>query len=561
MKSFKLLQLLLLSCVFWSCSNETIDSPIEDPNAGLSMDQYDNSYLGLYRGLFTTNDGLKRGSVEIILLPNHTGQAKISLQTGEQISLFSNTPILTLDDKINNLGFSTESSSSLQLNFEFSVSGDGQNPEVSNVNFESRESNILIAKNTQRLPLTPITGTYVCTNCSANGVGFPSQNRTWNVMSIGTGNNQNFMAQVFYGGRIYNSPASNNVQTNCSESGGFTTCDVNGSIRILGHDVIWGGVHTYSTTSNQTACSSMSGTWSAPTYGGAAGTFVSDSDCSSSSVANDICANAIEIAIGDSITGTTVNATMSDAPASCVIDYNIAPGVWYTFVGDGFPATINTLGSSLNTKVGLFSGTCAALICINGDETGGPGNTSLIPLDTVLDKVYYIYVSGTDTNTDDFILNIVGPDSFTSAACDQSIQDHAGNGSYGGNRTDVYVIDAGDGNIANLYFPEFDTEEGYDFVRIYDGPNTASPVITTSVEGTPADAAGFSGTGVTGVNSLFQENIMSTGRYLTIVFTSDPNVAGTGFTADITCMVGRQSVGLQQTSRTFKPAKRIMPKK
>jgi hypothetical protein len=278
-------------------------------------------------------------------------------------------------------------------------------------------------------------------------------------------------------------------------------------------------------------------------------------------VVNDTCDNAVLLAIGDSVTGSTVNATNIDAPSFvCVTNFDTAPGVWYTFVGNGFPVSINTEGSALDTKLGLFLGSCGALICEDGDDNGGTGNTSLIPKNTNLNEVYYIYVTGAGTSTGDFILNIAGPTSTTTATCDESIQDHAGNGSYSGNRTDAYTIDAGVGNTVNLYFSEFDTEEGYDFLIIYDGSDTGSPEVTMSVEGTPADAEGFSGTG-TGINSLFQQNVVSTGRYLTLVFTSDNNVVGTGFTADITCVSGRHAMGLQKTSLTLKPNKRIMPKK
>ncbi|MCK7590586.1 CUB domain-containing protein [Subsaxibacter sp. CAU 1640] len=562
MKNNKLLKLLMVCAIIWSCSQDSLDSPnSENDNTRLAAGQYDNSYLGVYKGLFSTNDGLIRGTVTVSLMPGSEGEAQIDLSSGEQILLKSRPAKLTMDQKVSQLQFSSEGLSSIHSTFEFSVDGDGTNPLVNNTNFDTRASDILIAKNTQRLPLMPITGTYACTDCAVNGQGFPNSNRTWNIMSIGAGEGQNFMVQVFYGGRIYTSAAENNTQSNCFSSGGFTTCDVAGSIRVLGHDVTWSGTHEYTTYANTTSCSEVSGTWSAPTYGpGVTGTFQSDSDCSNVGLLNDTCASALPIGVGDSVLVSTTDASSVDAPASCVVDLDTAPGVWYTFVGDGFPVLITTEGDDVDTKIGLFTGSCGALDCENGDDNGGLGNNPLIPLNTVLNEIYYIYVTANDGETGDFVLSLIPPTSMTYATCDESIQDHAGDGDYEGFRRDVYVIDAGEGNTVNVNFSEFDTEEGYDFVRIYDGPNTDSLVITMSVEGTPSMPEGFSGTG-NGPFSLLGDNVVSTGRYMTLTFYSDPNVVGSGFTGDITCMAGRQAMGMQQTSLTFQPAEHTMPVK
>ena len=562
MKNNKLLQLFMVCAIIWSCSQDSLDSPnSENDNTRIAADQYDNSYLGVYKGLFSTNDGLTRGSVIVTLMPGSEGEAQINLSSGEQILLKSRPAKLTTDQKVSQLQFSSEGLSSRVSTFEFSVDGNGANPVIANTRFDAQDSGILIAKNLQRSPLTPITGTYACSDCASNSVGFPSSNRTWNIMSIGTGDGQNFMVQVYYGGRLYTSPAENNTQTNCVSDSGFTTCDVSGFLRVLGHDVTWSGTHTYTTYTNSTSCSDVSGTWSAPTYGpGVTGTFQSDSDCSDVGLINDVCETALPISVGESVLVSTTEASSIDAPASCVVDLNSAPGVWYTFVGNGFPVLITTEGDDVDTKIGLFTGSCGALDCENGDDNGGLGNNPLIPVNTVLGQTYYIYVTANDGEVGDFMLTLIPPTSMTYATCDESIQDHAGDGDYEGFRRDVYVIDAGEGNTVNVNFSEFDTEEGYDFVRIYDGPNTDSLVITMSVEGTPSMPEGFSGTG-NGMYSLEGDNVVSTGRYMTLTFYSDPNVVGSGFTGDITCMAGRQAMGMQQTSLTFQPAAHTMPVK
>ncbi len=148
------------------------------------------------------------------------------------------------------------------------------------MSFDNKESDILIVKNLSRAPATPLTGTYDCTNCAAAGVGFPN-GRTWNVMSIGEGNNQNFAVQIAYGNRVYTSAAENNMQTGCqtfSFAPNFTLCGVSGSAQILGFSLTFTGTHVYNNLPSE-SCSSVEGTWSAPGYGtgGTNGTFTSDS--------------------------------------------------------------------------------------------------------------------------------------------------------------------------------------------------------------------------------------------------------------------------------------------
>jgi hypothetical protein len=419
MRTYKLLKLLLVISILWSCSPDTVDpTGTETTSNKIAFGQNDNSYLGNYRGVFTTNDGLTRGSVDITLTSNHEGIAKITLSTGEIIELQSNKVKLTSDNTVSNLRF--VSGSNLETSFDFSVNGDGQEPSVSNVDFGSKPSDVFIAKNTQRAPLTPITGTYSCSNCSAVGQGFPRSGLTWNIMSIGAGNNQNFITQLSYGGRVYTSPSENNIQTNCTTSGGLTTCDLTGSIRILGYNVIWNGTHTYN-TSNEISCSSVNATWSAPLLGpGIYGNLVSDTQC----------------------TDTTPTPTST------------------TYVG-----------------------------------------------------------------------------------CGDKVTDHAGFDNYGPNRYDVYYIDAGEGYIADIYFNEFDLEEGRDFLQIYDGKNMFSPLITVSDVGTLAASQGFTGTDYNGAHSLYQQKVYASGRYLTLVFTSNSSNSRSGFYGDVYCIAARTDKG------------------
>lgn len=71
-----------------------------------------------------------------------------------------------------------------------------------------------------------------------------------------------------------------------------------------------------------------------------------------------------------------------------------------------------------------------------------------------------------------------------------------------------------------ITFTEFDTEAGYDFMNVYNGPNIASPRLGTQLSGTTIPGP-YTSTHASGA--------------ITIRFVSDPAVTGTGWKANIEC--------------------------
>ncbi len=117
---------------------------------------------------------------------------------------------------------------------------------------------------------------------------------------------------------------------------------------------------------------------------------------------NDDCTGAIPINCGQTINSTTVGAAV-DAVAACVTTLNTAPGVWYTFVGDGTNVTLSLCGSAYDTKIGVFSGSCGSLTCVTGNDDFC-GLQSQVTFPTVFGTNYYILVTGFSTNTGAFSL-------------------------------------------------------------------------------------------------------------------------------------------------------------
>ncbi|MBK7427242.1 MAG: T9SS type A sorting domain-containing protein [Saprospiraceae bacterium] len=118
--------------------------------------------------------------------------------------------------------------------------------------------------------------------------------------------------------------------------------------------------------------------------------------------ATDLCANAIAITCGSSTAGTTVNAT-TDGVATCGTS-NTAPGVWYTMVGDGDVFTLSLCGSSYDTKLSVYTGTCGALVCVDGNDDFC-GLQSEVDFISTPGTTYRILVHGFSANTGTFTLN------------------------------------------------------------------------------------------------------------------------------------------------------------
>lgn len=118
--------------------------------------------------------------------------------------------------------------------------------------------------------------------------------------------------------------------------------------------------------------------------------------------ANDLCAGAININCGQTIAGSTTSATI-DAVGTCVTALGTAPGVWYTFAGDGSSTTLSLCGSGYDTKIGVFSGSCAGLTCVTGNDDFC-GLQSQVTFTANLGTTYYVLVTGFGTNSGAFTL-------------------------------------------------------------------------------------------------------------------------------------------------------------
>jgi len=112
---------------------------------------------------------------------------------------------------------------------------------------------------------------------------------------------------------------------------------------------------------------------------------------------NDLCENAIDIACGDTVSGSTVNASIDDFAPFC--DTSITSnGVWYRYddtSGLVTDITVTMCNSTFDydTKLSVYSGDCAGLVCVGGnDDTCGL--LSEVSFQSDGNTTFYILVHG-----------------------------------------------------------------------------------------------------------------------------------------------------------------------
>jgi PKD repeat protein len=122
--------------------------------------------------------------------------------------------------------------------------------------------------------------------------------------------------------------------------------------------------------------------------------------------ANDDCANAIPInCTSGTITGSTLQATADPAAGLCVTAVT-APGIWYSFVGNGQDVIASLCGgTNYDSKINIYSGDCNNLVCENGNDDFCAG-ASQATVTTVAGVNYYILVQGFGGAVGNFTLDL-----------------------------------------------------------------------------------------------------------------------------------------------------------
>lgn len=142
----------------------------------------------------------------------------------------------------------------------------------------------------------------------------------------------------------------------------------------------------------------------------ATGTFDLSLTCTPITVANDFCTGAIDILCGESVSGSTAEAT-PDNQTTCVTS-NTAAGVWYRFTGDGSVVTATTCNAATgyDTKISVYVGVCGSLVCVTGDDDDNSCAAdpffSTVSWGTAAGTDYFILVHGFGSDAGTFELSL-----------------------------------------------------------------------------------------------------------------------------------------------------------
>ena len=220
---------------------------------------------------------------------------------------------------------------------------------------------------------------------------------------------------------------------------------------------------------------------------------------------NDNCANALPLTCGVTVNGSTVGAT-ADAVPTCVTTLSSAPGVWYKLDNVTGAVTLSLCGSSYDTKMGVFTGSCAAPVCVTGNDDFC-GLQSQVSFTATLGTTYYVLVTGFSTGSGAFTLvptctQIIDPcSSIASTTC--------------GTSNTATLSGAGVWSPATCGFSTPGTEKVYSFVATNTGPYTLQ-VTSTNSGGyidyfIKAASGGCSSTGWSCVGDVFSPTTKSMG--------------------------------------------------
>jgi len=124
--------------------------------------------------------------------------------------------------------------------------------------------------------------------------------------------------------------------------------------------------------------------------------------CPPPAAANDLCTGATTITCGSTTTGNTTGAG-TDAT---VCNAFSSPGLWYVFTSTVTGnATVSLCGSSYDTWVSAYSGTCAALTCL-GQNDDFCGLQSQLTFPVTNGTQYRILVNGFSSNAGAFTMSL-----------------------------------------------------------------------------------------------------------------------------------------------------------
>jgi hypothetical protein len=236
----KLFTLLFMSTLFISCSqdNEVVDAEQDALTfeEKLAKGDFDNSNLGIYKGLFTTLDGQERATVFVTLNGISEPSVEFSFPDATKAVVRSNQSSMK-GQAVKGMSFDEA-----DFNFTFNVNADGTNPVMENVTYKGQKGDVVMLKETTKAAITTKTGTYTCeSGCFTSDddavphpeLGAPGARQTFNFMLQGAGDGpitqQYVLNRRTYQGTVLQANCGLDAFGNVRTCGLFAQADLNGN--------------------------------------------------------------------------------------------------------------------------------------------------------------------------------------------------------------------------------------------------------------------------------------------------------------------------------------------
>lgn len=202
--------------------------------------------------------------------------------------------------------------------------------------------------------------------------------------------------------------------------------------------------------------------------------------CPQPAPANDECVDAEPISCGDTVSGSTIDATDSGD--------NSSNDVWYVLAGtaNGEEITASLCGSDYDTYIRVFDACGGAQVAFNDDATGVCSPQSQVTFTSDGATTYYIMVEGYSANNGNFDLAItcVPPPSCIPATF--TLANGANNCPTEAFFVEVDITDLGTATTVNISDDTGILEAGVGIGSYFVGPYLASTTVNITIE----DAAG-----------------------------------------------------------------------
>ena len=249
------------------------------------------------------------------------------------------------------------------------------------------------------------------------------------------------------------------------------------------------------------------------------------------------CVAATGIECGASVNGNTaLDGELNDLDF-CGTSITSAPGVFYKFEGNGDNVSVDTFGSSFDTKLAVFSGDCGNggnnLVCVGGNDDSSGSSQSQVNFASESGVLYYIYVTGFGSNAGNYTLNLncVSPPGGEVDCGTVLAQEYC----YGNNETTGILYTSSNGSPLELVFNSGRIEASiWDFLTIYDGTDATGTVVYQNGTTYGYDLSGDTITAASGSMFLLIESDSS-------VSCASGSSFATNWVYEVSCAAGREA--------------------